>query len=68
MTIKSYLNNNFNNFFFLFCLIILTAFYLFSCTPEPPKEIDEDFMEEYIERAEAKFRQDSIDKANENSN
>ncbi len=59
MTLNQYMNYNFGKIILLIFMII-TAIYLFSCTPEPVKEIDEDFMEKYVKRAEAKFRQDSI--------
>ena len=69
MTLQSYLNNNFNTF--LLILMVLMALYLFSCGSVPLKELpDDNFMEEYMKEAEAKFKeeaeQDSI-KANDNN-
>ena len=59
MTLNQYMNYNFGKIILLIRMIG-TSIYLFSCTPAPVKEIDEALMEEYVKRAEEKFRQDSI--------
>jgi len=65
ITARQYFGYNFKKILFIFCLLVLTAMYLFSCTPEPQSEIDDNFMEKYYKQAEEKFLQDSINKVHE---
>ena len=68
ITTNQFINYNFNKII-LSILMIGTAIYLFSCGSAPLKELpDDNFMEEYMKEAEAKFKQDSTDKANEGFN
>lgn len=73
MTVRQYLNYNFNTFFFIFCIIVLSIIFLNSCAPDSPAETDEDFMEKYVKAAELKFEKekahmDSIAKHLDNKN
>lgn len=66
MTVRQYFNYNFNTFFLIFCIIVLSIIFFNSCAPQPPPETDDNFMEKYVKEAELKFerekaRQDSID-------